>query len=88
MFISTSYDDSSSKYIQSRLLIQLKTRPDCLWWCQHDTAIGRIHLAHLMTGDSVPGVTPSQPIWTMSQPIGCYHPHLPYTFIIITSNEN
>ena len=31
-----------------------------------------------------PTLRPNQPIWAVSPPTGCYHPHTPSQFIIIT----
>ena len=35
-----------------------------------------------------PTLRPSQPTWAVSLPVGCYHPHPPSPFIIITRLES
>ena len=51
----------------------------------------RVHPVHLMNADWAPGGRqPSgQPTWPVSPPInGCYHPHPPSPFVIITQPES
>jgi len=55
----------------------------------------RIHPVHLMNADWAPGgcqvptLRPSEPTWAVSSPInGCYHPHPPSPFVIITQPES
>jgi len=35
-----------------------------------------------------PTLKPSQPIWRVSPPVGCHHPHQPSPLIIITEPES
>ena len=53
----------------------------------------RVHPVHLMNADLSgrvpPTLRPSQPTWAVSPPInGCYHPHPPSPFVIITQPES
>jgi len=58
-------------------------------------AITRVHPVHLTNTDSrlsarwLPALRPSWPTWSVSPPInGCYCPHPPSPFVIITQPES
>ena len=65
----------------------------CLWCCPHDrghckSSPGSFDECRLSAG-WLPTVRPSQPTWAVSPPInGCYHPHPPSPFVIITQPES
>ena len=65
----------------------------CLWCCLHDhghceSSPGSFDECRLSAGWP-PTLRPSQPTWAVSPPInGCYHPHPPSPFVIITQPES
>jgi len=65
----------------------------CLWWCPRDhghceSSPGSFDECRLSAGWP-PTLRPSQPTWAVSPPInGCYHPHSPSSFVIITRPES
>ena len=65
----------------------------CLWCCHRDhghceSSPGSFDECRLSAGWP-PTLRPSQPTWAMSPPInGCYHPHPPSPFVIITQPES
>jgi len=65
----------------------------CLWCCPHDhgyceSSPGSFDECRLSAGWP-PTLRPSQPTWAVSPPInGCYHPHPPSPFVIITQPES
>jgi len=65
----------------------------CLWHCHHDhghceSSPCSYDECRLSAGWP-PTVRPSQPTWAVSPPInGCYHPHPPSPFVIITQPES
>jgi len=64
----------------------------CLWCCPHDhghceSSPGSFAECRLSAGWP-PTLRPSQPTWAVSPPInGCYHPHSPSPFVIITGTQ-
>jgi len=65
----------------------------CLWCCPHDhghceSSPGSFDECRL-SARWPPTLRPSQPTWAVSLPInGCYHPHLPSPFVIITQPKS
>ena len=65
----------------------------CLWCCPHDhghceSSPGSFDECRLSAGWP-PTLRPSQLTWAVSPPInGCYHPHPPSPFVIITQPES
>ena len=65
----------------------------CLWCCPHDhghceSSPGSFDECRLSAGWP-PTLRPSQPTWAVSPPInGCYRPHPPPPFVIITQPES
>ena len=65
----------------------------CLWCCPHDrgyceSSPGSFDECRLSAGWP-PTLRPSQPTGAVRPPInGCYHPHSPSLFVIITQSEN
>lgn len=65
----------------------------CLWCCPHnrghcESSTGSFDECRLSAGWP-PTLRPSQPTWAVSPPInGCYHPHPPSPFVIITQPES
>jgi len=70
-----------------------KNQRQCLWWYPHDhghceSSRGSFDEWRLSAGWP-PTIRPSQPTWAASPPInGCYHPHPPSPFVIITQPKS
>jgi len=68
-------------------------QPQCLWCCHRDhghceSSPGSFDECRLSAAWP-PTLRPSQPTWAVSPPInGCYHPHPPSPFVIITQPES
>ena len=77
----------------TRLNNNNNNQQQCLWCCPHDhghceSSPGSFDECRLSAGWP-PTLRPSQPTWVVSPPIsGCYHPHPPSPFVIITQPES
>jgi len=75
------------------IIINNNNQWQCLWFCPHDhghceSLPGSFDECRLSAGWP-PTLRPSQPTWAVSPPInGCYHPHTPSPFVIITQPES
>jgi len=75
------------------VIIIIIIQRQCLWCCPHDhghceSSPGSFDECRLSAGWP-PTLRLSQPTWAVSPPInGCYHPHPPSPFVIITQPES
>jgi len=65
----------------------------CLWYCPHDHGHCESSPSSSdecrLSAEWPPTLLPSQPTWAVNPPInGCYHPHPPSPFVMITRPES